>query len=357
MPRLAYRLSTLSETGFHLGREGLGQETSADSFPSDSLFSAILATVAEVYGVDAVETLVAAIQADHVLRVSSVFPLVGQLPLFPFPRLHVELAKREIRVGKRLKKLRYVSKGILQRLLTAQPMDDWLPSEAPNKGLVLNGGQVWIAADEQAQLPAGLATLPHHALGETRLWKTGTVPRVTIDRVSNASAVYQVGRTVFAEGCGLWFLADVVEAYADMLDVVVHVLGDSGIGGERSAGYGKFAPERMPAPDLADPARHPRAMALSRYHPRLDELEAGVLTGDVAYDLVDIGGWLYSPGQPAQRRQRIRMLEVGSVVNTSGGVPTGQIRDVRPHYEAATFPHPIYRSGMAIFVGVPGGNG
>jgi CRISPR-associated protein Csm4 len=356
MPRLSYRLLPSPGGGFHLGREGLEQETSSDTFPSDSLFSAVVATVAQVYGEEAVETLVAAVQHEGVLRLSSAFPILGSLPLFPLPRLRVNLTDYQPKHGKRLKKVRYVSLGVLNRLVREAPMDAWLPVDnAPSQGILLNGGNVWVAAEEQSQLPDAARNVSLDVLMEMRFWNVGVVPRVTIDRATNASSIFQVGRTVFSADCGLWFMADVADTYENVLDTVIHMLGDSGIGGERSAGYGKFSPELIPSPALDDPSRTNRVLALSRYHPRLDELEAGVLTGDIAYDLVDVGGWLHSAGHKAQRRQRVRMIESGSVLNGAYGIPVGQLQDVRPTYEGAAFPHSVYRSGIAMFAGVPGG--
>jgi CRISPR-associated protein Csm4 len=356
MPRVAYRMLTRPGGGFHLGREGLAQETSADSFPSDSLFAALVAATVEFYGADAAAQFVADVTKHDALRLSSAFPILGELPLLPLPRLQVNLdfEGRTDNVGKRLKKISYVSPDILNLILRNVKMDDWLPSNAEevNNGLLLNGGAVWMTVAERDLLPE--ITTPN---GTGKYWTTGTVPRVTVDRVSNASNVYQTGRTVFADGCGLWFVAEVADAYADTLDVLVHLLGDSGIGGERSSGYGTFTPEQIPAPDLP-PAHTARAMTLGRYHPTRTELEAGVLGAGASYELVDVGGWLGATVHAAQRRQRVRMIEAGSVLDTTNGVPVGQIRDVRPVYptEPAPFPHPIYRSGISLFIGVPEGS-
>lgn len=349
MPRIAYRLLAHPGSGFHLGREGLEQETSSDSFASDSLFSAIVSVIAELYGADAVQQFVTDVREQGALRLSSAFPMIGDIPLFPLPRLRINLTETDktLNIGKTLKKIRYVSASVLLRLLERSEMNDWLPSKgSANKGLLLNGGSVWIAKTDEPKLPQ-LESL----YGEPQYWNVGTVPRVTLDRVSSASTVYQVGRTVFAEGCGLWFMADIVPQYADLLEEIVAHLGDVGIGGERSAGYGKFDASTFDAPKLPTVENAPLGMLLSRYHPQTPELEGGVLGEGAAYDLVDIGGWLGSVGYAAQRRQRVRMLEAGSVISLHGGVPLGQIPDVRPQYPSAKFPHPIYRSGIGLLIG------
>ena len=57
--------------GLHLGREGLEQETSAESFPSDSLFAALIALAAQVYGAQGAAELLAAFEDSA--AVSTVF--------------------------------------------------------------------------------------------------------------------------------------------------------------------------------------------------------------------------------------------------------------------------------------------
>ncbi len=98
-------------------------------------------------------------------------------------------------------------------------------------------------------------------------------------------------------------------------------------------------------------------MTLGRYNPTEEELKAGVLGEGASYELVDVGGWLISPDGPAQRRKRVRMIEAGSVLMQPDGMTvTGRIVDVRPEYEQEGGPeHPVYRSGIALTVGVTGG--
>ncbi|GAB4415198.1 MAG: type III-A CRISPR-associated RAMP protein Csm4 [Anaerolineae bacterium] len=354
MAYIAYRLIPPPGGGFHLGREGLDQEESAESFPSDSLFAALAATLLELEGAQAVRGF-----KYRSPRLSSVFPCVGDLLLFPMPRLGVNLSRLD-RPGmtKTVRKLQYVSAEILGRLLRGQPMDDWLPeNSATSKGLWLQGGRVWISDQERQLLPADWQKLSADVLKTKRIWKVDRVPRVAVDRVTNSSQIYHVGRTTFASGCGLWFLADVEPEQEDWFTNLLQHLGDRGLGGERSAGYGAFTVEQMKAPALPPVDRVPRVMTLSRYNPTKEEWEAGVLGEGASYDLVDVGGWLISPDGPAQRRKRVRMIEAGSVlVQPEGMTVTGRIVDVRPEYQQDGGPeHPVYRSGIALTVGVTGG--
>jgi CRISPR-associated protein Csm4 len=354
MAYIAYRLIPPPGGGFHLGREGLDQEESAESFPSDSLFAALVATLLELEGAQAVEQF-----RSRPPRLSSVFPCAGDLLLFPMPRLSDRLGHSgQPGLMKAVKKLQYVSAEILGRLLKGQPMDDWLPgNSAASKSLWLQGGKVWISSQERQLLPKDWQTLSAEVLKTKRIWNVDRVPRVAVDRVTNSSQIYHVGRTTFASGCGLWFLADLEPGQEDWFTHLLQHLGDRGLGGERSAGYGAFTVEPVPAPSLPPVAGAPRVVTLSRYNPTEEELKAGVLGEEASYELVDVGGWLISPDGPAQRRKRVRMIEAGSVLVQPQGVAlTGRIVDVRPEYEQNGGPeHPVYRSGIAFTVGVTGG--
>lgn len=352
MTTLAWKLTPRS--GMHLGREGLEQETSAESFSSDSLFAAIIAQTAQMYGDAATEDLLAAFEQDvPPFRLSSLFPIAGTIPLLPRPMLAVQsqpAADASAGDRKKARKLNWVSPQVFTGLLAGKPLPDLMKD-----GHLLQMGRVLIAKSEASGLPDWLRQKPASMWNDEqhKLWDTGTVPRVTIDRLTNASTIYRVGRTVFAQDCGLWLLAE-VERFHDELETLLHHLGDAGIGGERSAGYGSFEIARLDSvPSLKSAAGARQVITLSRVHPLLSELEAGLLE-DSAYELVDVGGWMNAPGTAAQKRRRVRMIEAGALLNTRR-LPSlrGQVVDVRPQYALPGAPsHPVVRSGIALAVGV-----
>lgn len=349
------------KTGLHPGREGLALESSGETFPSDSLFSAIISELAVLHPRLVPELLAEFEQSEPPFRLSSLYPIIGDLPLFPMPRLQMKYTAWDGQHSVKLfKKLAYVSPTILRRILANQNIDDWLPSEAKpetSRGRFLQGGAVWIDADEAAQLPDGFQNLPINQMKDARFWSIGTVPRVTIDRITNQSNIYQVGRTFFAPECGLWLLAD-IRYYEDRLDEVLNHLGDTGIGGERSAGYGSFDLYQIPVPKIPSLNNSPQAMTLSRYNPTLEELEQGVLGEGASYELIDVGGWLSAIGAAGQRRKRVRFIEAGSILNLRQKPDVrGRLVDVRPPDNVPGTPrHPVIRSGIALLVGVGRGD-
>jgi len=344
MSRVAYQLTP--KAAFHFGRDGLQHHTSAETFPSDSLFSALMWAMARVYPDRVGAFLESQRESAEVMRVSSLFPMAGALPLFPKPRIKIEIDRNddgEQKSGKDMKKIQYVSPQILARVLSRYSMKGWGVDD--ENGRALQKGAVWMAKDEQSLLPEPWDKLDAQKLKNESVWDIHLAPRVTVDRITSQSNVYQVGRTVYSAGCGLWFMADVPDgATESLLDELLDYLADLGIGGERSAGYGGFTFKKIDVPQVTV-SSGARAMLLSRYSPTLDELERGVLGENSAYELVDVGGWANAIGVQGNKRQRVRMLEVGSVV--SADAVRGQWVDVTPLHPQ---PHNIYRSGIALTI-------
>ena len=213
----------------------------------------------------------------------------------------------------------------------------------------LQGGAVWVADEESRAL--------RNAGG--MLWSSRPVPRVALDRQTSASQIYHVGRTSYAAGCGLalavQWLAGSSDADRRLLRDLLARLGDGGIGGERSAGHGQFALRELPSLTLPDARPGGYFVTLARLSPRREEIEAGLLGGRAAFELERIAGWLAAPGQLSQRRRSAYFIVEGSVLCAAGPEPWGRLLDVRPTYLGGPpFPHPVYRYGFALPVGVAG---
>ena len=336
MPTIAYHLTPKS--AFHFGREGLEQQTSSETFPSDSLFSALIATYAELHLREVTSFIGSFPDTDHEDRqppwkLSSLFPMVGDLTFLPKPRLRLN-SKTEER-GKDLKKISYVSPIVWQQIVSGKLVDNW-----KEQGLFLQSDKLWLTEQERVSLPFEWRNLARETLNKCDVWKTDTVPRVTIDRRSNASNIYQTGRTVYADYCGLWLMAEANQNEQRLDELMAH-LGDRGIGGERSSGYGGFTHHKITPPNLPV-GNSNRSILLSRYVPTLKELQSDVLGEQSSYELIDVGGWSGTIGSPAHKRKRIRMIEAGSVMQ---GEVVGRLVDVSP---SSPMPHPIYRSGIAL---------
>ncbi len=337
---------------FHFGRQGIGLEETSETLASDSLFAALVVQAAvserETAADGGPAWAAPFVEGNPPLRHSSLLPTIGGLPLLPRPLLPLRPATDAEVVAKQLKKLRYLS----PQLFTAVCQGSSLPLQI----IALQQGKVWISEAEARQLPPpwkpanGEPDAAWRArLRTTPLWQVDAIPRVTLDRRSAASAYYEVGRVLFAPGAGLSILVAFTDPTAQTrFERLLTLLGESGLGGKRTNGYGAFAWRRSEL-TLALPGPHRRAVLLSRYIPTREEL-ALVRDERSTYQFVDVGGWLLAAGGVTSRRKPVMMIAEGAVLAMVDRLPSGRVIDVRPD---DTVLHPIYRSGLALAVGVP----
>lgn len=333
---------------FHLGRHGLGQEESGDHLPSDSLLAALIARLAALHGSEAVKAWMDELRRDPpLLAITSAFPRAGEVLFFPAPlRLDFsspeDLPPSSAPRPKDLKKVRFVSEAVFRRLLAGEPLPRFF-----SQGHSLQHGQVLLLPEEASRLPESVSKS-----GE--IWHVEKRPRVTIDRVTSSSQIYHTGRTLYQPGCGLWFGVRWLEKNPQeeaRLAALLADLGDAGLGGERSSGFGRARFTPAGSIELPDPAGG-AGVTLSRYLPREDEI-AALLDPRSAYGLVSVGGWIDSPAAAAQRRRAVNLLVEGSVIGPLPRPAPGQIVDVYPNYEGlGTFPHPVWRGGLCVLAGL-----
>jgi len=327
---------------FHFGVRGVGVEATGVVGPSDTLFSALCLTIRELHGISGLEEFLAPFRdGDPPFLLSSAFPYAGDVLLFPRPWLRVALAdmlERDVRRVKTLKKVQFVSQGIFEALLHHGSL-----AEEFTEADLLQNGHVWVTAQERQEMTK--------ALGEPKvLWKDNAAPRVTIDRATGASTVYQAGYVYFRPDCGLYLLIrwrD--ETLRDLVQQALQSLGDAGIGGERSAGHGQFEPQGPYPLALEEPEQGTRFVTLALYHPTEAEV-ATVLGEESAYELVARRGWMASPDEMARRRKMVRMLGAGSVLaSRQPDRVYGDLVNVTPEKTKGwTPPHQVYRYGFAF---------
>jgi CRISPR-associated protein Csm4 len=188
-----------------------------------------------------------------------------------------------------------------------------------------------------------------------------------VDRVTQGAVQpWTAACLQFAPGSGLWCAAEFATAtayaiWAPKLESAFRLLADSGLGGLRSRGFGRFRtpdfqagalqelllPDIQPAP--AGPASANRSWwLLSLFSPGpADEVE----WGSGSYSLIERSGRSASRALAGQMKKTTRLVAEGSRLVARGAL-TGSIRDVAP--EGA--PHPFWRAGFAVALELPGGN-
>ena len=332
----AYRLTF--KTQLHLGRAtgpaqtgSLGLQKTVTYIPADTLFSAICQMWTTFYDTATLTTFLNKYTANNTalpFALTSAFPYAHNVYLFPKPLTWTDHSKES-------KRVQFVSQNIFHDLVSGK--------QPPfNKDDLINGENVWISPDE-------IDSLKELMDDDPIIWKTTTRPRVTIGSQNAGSEIWHVQTVQFNTNCGLWFAANFdSDETQQKVETLLRVLGDSGIGGERNAGYGQF--DFVEVDDLEIPTADAgnQFVTLSPMCPKSPEQLEHLLKGDIAYTLTQSTGWLSATGS-AQRRNQVNMFSEGSVLNTSED-QIGRLVDLKPD----TWSHPVYRYGYAWQVRLKG---
>ena len=361
---IAYRL--LPRSPLHLGERGVGMEETSVTIRADTLFSALCVTLREL-GEDLSALcrgfprayapahghiyLEAGDSDEPPFLLSSTFPFAGDVFFLPRPMLRPVDVPTDLApsLGKTLKKVRFVSKPIFEAMLRGTSLRPFLAKGDGRGGfrtdVFLQDGALWVTPDELATLAAWRDDIS----GRYRLWAKTVAPRVTVDRVNSHSQVYGVGQVHFARGAGLYFLAQFRdENVRKRIERALRVLGDSGIGGERSSGYGQFEIASIERFQLQEPDEDASNgfCTLSPFWPGPDEVDV-VNAPSASYLLLPRRGWIASPDGMNLRRRTVRMLAEGTVLPLK---PRGALVDVKPiePLPVRNVPHDVWRYGMAF---------
>ena len=314
-----YFLIELSfDTAVHFGTSdsALSLSTSGQTFCADTLFSALCHTAVAMAGSKGAEQLCEAVRQGR-LRFTDGMPWRGDTLYLPKPLLPAafdETLSTDKR--KKIKKLAW---------LPVPSMDSYLSS--------LRGGSF------EAKEEPGF----------------GVCYELTKAAVHDAadSEPYQVGLFRFAPGCGLYMIiACAGMETMEHLRPLLEALGQSGMGGKVSAGYGRFHIEDEILLDepfdeqtewlhRALTAAHGPYLLLTTSLPRDEELD-GALEG-ASFQLIRRGGFVAAQGASAKKKTQ-HFLRAGSVLNT---VYEGALYDV-----AADKTHPAFRYSKPVFLGV-----
>lgn len=342
----------------HFGETGIGLEQKSERVRSDTLFSAWISAYARSFGKSRVEALLEQFTntAEPLFRVSSTFVYrrLGETFIDYLPKL-VErppgYLSDDLRFAKTFKKLKYLPKAVWQRWyqgsgFTAQDAQD-------------------LATYTADPTEKSIALAQAGCFDYAEAFKGYELPKVAIDRTTRATNFYHTGLIQFAwqpgkgtaswghEGvenlAGLYFLIQLSDTTAELeadLRQALAILGEEGLGGERSSGAGRFTIlswEDLPTDwhEIVSFTGGDRHSLVSLFWD--ESIDLAWLGDSARYTLQERGGWIASPFSGRQlRRQMIRMFAEGSVFPEK---PHGQLADVTP--EGFT-KHVIYRNGIAV---------
>ncbi len=183
-------------------------------------------------------------------------------------------------------------------------------------------------------------------------------PRVTIDRISSATNLFQLGAWTMAPGSGLYFLLDLKEeALKRSLETSIGMLGDAGIGADRSAGCGGFEGSMEALSDdsaWSDLLRPKEGEGLSYCTLSLCCPSRDKETGEykealqaISYRILSRSGWIGSSSSWVQaKRRECKMFAEGSLFEAA---IAGCVADVTPSFFEKE--HKVFRYGLGMMIG------
>lgn len=321
-------------------------------YRSDRLFSAVTLAFERLGLLD--DWLDATARASRPkVAFSSLFPFQGDTlfvpppaTLWPPPPAALRIASSVFGAKVRWKAAQFVPVTLVETLLTSQRIlaEQWIPDA--ESGCLLR-------RDRPQSSP----------------FRTVSRRQIAVDRLGAGVDPHSIACVEFEPSAGLWAIAgfaneESAAKWSQPLRSAFRLLADTGFGARRSSGWGQTgAPEfqngRWPAillPKLARataPANGgsggngtpPQHWLLSLFSPAADD---AVDWSGGSYSVTLRGGRVESTAGSGKEKKLVRMVTEGSVI-ASPVSPVGSAVNVAPN----DFPHPVYRSGLALGLQLP----
>jgi len=323
MSVFAYHLTF--NTPLHIGLEGIGQERIEITIRSDTLWGALVQQWGLLFDESPAE-----LAAGARFHVSSCFPVIDGHRYYPVPlgtfdhlfSIVTEFAE-ELPEPKKLKRIRYIREDLFVSVL---------------QGCQLSIDSIKKAGCHYPRIFDEEGTSAPPFIADQR-------PRIRIDRLSagvEENGFFYCTDQFWRDKSGLFFLArfenDMVRK---KFESSLELLGDTGIGADRSIGRGGFSfhvqEVTFPSVDKPDQWR-----LLSLYHPTEKEINSGIMRSSV-YHLVRRIGYAAGVRVAGMRRTDVWMLEEGAILGAFVDGDTPEVISIESGAQ-----HPVYRYGRAF---------
>jgi len=317
-----YLYKLLFKSGVHFGDTGIDLENVQESVSSDAIFSALINTINIYYGVKEAGELIGRFLHTPPFVLSSLFVYYKDSYFLPKPMddsFIPEALKRA--KSKDLKRLKWLEKSDFikwqcQDSLTIENINDMQKKQIEYKNAFVK---------------------------EIR-------PRVVLDRMTQQSSIYHCGYIHFKHDAGLYGLVAFYDnGFIEKFKNILLLLGQTGIGGEKTYGCGMFDTVFEPADSVFInilSAKTDNYTLLSLYHPANDE-QGNLINSLVSYDIIRKKGWI-ATGRNALplKRKSAGFITEGSVLKNA---IKGCLIDVTPDNPPPdTLSHKVYRNGYAF---------
>jgi CRISPR-associated protein Csm4 len=302
---------------------------SADFLHSDTLYAALLATMAKM-------GLSVPGEEGPGYTLSSCFPFAtdpdtGAIAyFFPKPLLSFNLGSDDIDFAKELKNIRWVDAEYFGRILRGETLDFGGPKRPDIKGKMLTKAN----------------------LSQKQLMVQSPGQRVTVSRTEKDATPFLSQRLFFGPQAGLFCLFRGDEASRNSFEVALNLLQHEGIGTDRNVGNGHFSFKKDTL-EIKLPREGNYAVNLSLFCPEDKAQFVEMLRGKrAAYQIIRRGGWITSPDHLARQKRSVGMLTEGSVLFTDHNEAGRVAIDLAPldEKQQSIIDHPVWRNGRAIFL-------
>ena len=346
----AIKLTCAPRNRFRLGLRDLG--TTSEWLHSDTLFSGIINAHALLFGEPQTTELVNDFHEQRI-RISSAFPLVQfsngnkeSLGLFFLPRPYCQnkppqTDHAEIGLKKKIKKIRFLSLPVFKSMLqTVRQEEDTIAFAFDLLTLPRLSEGFVISSTEGAEI-GKLVSLGQENVIEPL--KSIETPKVNLQKIDDAGPFYEtdlhlnrgaIPGTEVRWETHFFFLIDhkLSDDALDRFFAALRLLGDEGIGGERSCGAGHFTDYETL--DFDWDLSGPYQTNLALLSPQAEELSK-----IVSYEsLIRGGSFLTGENSDRQRKMSVRMILEGSVFR---GEMHGRLVEV-----AQKDGKPVYQNGL-----------
>lgn len=309
-----YRVKLKFKGPVHFGYKENMDNLSESMVHSDTIFSGIMCCYNLLYGKEKTDKLAESfLNGIYMFEVSSAFIYVNDDYLLPRP-LNLDLFPL---TGdyKKAKKIKFISESVLNNL------------SKDNKAIKDKGNAQGFIKGKY------LLKGPYEGKIVTELER----PRIVLDRLNFSSNIYYVSSSIFDKNAGLWFYLKVDPFIEKEVLASIRLLGDEGVGGERTYGFGFFKPDFIEVKE--EEKESGEYLLLSLYTPSKEEDLENSLLG---YEITERGGYVYSVYHSDIKKKRNRMLVEGSVFKRK---LKGRVEDIAP--EGFT-EHKILKYGAAF---------
>jgi CRISPR type III-A-associated RAMP protein Csm4 len=298
-------------------------------YHSDALYSAVSSAMSQLgLAEEWFESTVREAKLDQnapAVRFSSLFPFIGETLLAVPPR---SLWPPADSAKVRYKAASFVPLPVIESLLADKPIDEdrW----------AVDGESECLVVSNQGRGP----------------FRVALRSSAGVDRLNHASVdVHSTACLEFTRAGGLWTVVQFAdenahERWLAPVRSALALLADSGLGGERSRGWGRSeAPEWQPWSVPSVPETDQAHWLLSLYTPAEND---AVDWKRGNYATVVRRGRIESSARWGEEKQPTTMIAEGSVLLASADL-RGSATNVAPE----GFPHPVYRAGFAVTVPIP----